>query len=60
MTELFGDVLHDNDGKHLDGGIEDDAYWQGLYDRVTDGSVPLWDLPSTVEADFLLTLTQLL
>ena len=56
----YSDCIHDNDGKHLDGGVKDDSYWQQLYDRVTNCSLPLWDLPSTVGTDFLLTLTQLL
>ncbi len=27
LKEVYGDYLHQNDGSHLDGGIQDDAEW---------------------------------
>jgi hypothetical protein len=29
-----GETLHRNDGRHLNGGIADDKYWQGLWDEI--------------------------
>ena len=60
LISKYGDTVHGNDGTHLDGGIKDDAYWQHLYNRFTDCNLPLWEVPSTVETEFLLTFAQLL
>ena len=60
LISRYGYCVHGNDGTHLDGGVEDDTYWQQLYNRVTDCNLPLWEVPSTVETDFLLTLAKLL
>ena len=32
----FGDTVHRNDGRHLDGGIAEDAAVQALYDKLMD------------------------
>jgi hypothetical protein len=34
LIVVFGDSIHRNDGRHLDGGIADDGVWQGRYNRV--------------------------
>ena len=60
LISRYGDCIHGNDGTHLDGGVEDDTYWQQLYNRVTDCNLLLWEVPSKVETDFLQTLTKLL
>ena len=60
LIKKYGDTIHDNDGTHLDGRINDDTYWQHIYNRVTDCNLPLCDVPSTVEINSLPTYTQLL
>ncbi len=34
LIAVFGDSIHCNDGRHLDGGIADNGIWQGRYDHV--------------------------
>ncbi len=29
LCAVYGDTIHQNDGRHLDGGIANDAVWQG-------------------------------
>ena len=62
LLGIFGDTIHLNDGTHLDGGIgvNEDAKWQRLYNRVASCSLPLYDLPNGRWAHrFLTTLTDL-
>lgn len=41
---VYGDTIHQNDGLHLDGGIEDDGVWQWRWSRVTAVNLRLWDV----------------
>ena len=62
LLGIFGDTIHLNDGTHLDGGIgvNEDAKWQWLCNRVASCSLPLYDLPNGQWAHrFLTTLTDL-
>ena len=34
LRAVYGDTIHRNDGRHLDGGIANDAVWQARYDAV--------------------------
>jgi hypothetical protein len=34
LDTIYGDHVHDNDGTHLDGGIANDAFWQGRWKRM--------------------------
>jgi len=45
---VFGDTIHHNDGRHLDGGIgkEEDRKWQRLHERVVAACLPLYSLPN--------------
>ena len=45
LTEVFGDTIHRNDGRHLNGGIADDQCWQTRYDTVVANTHTLY-LPS--------------
>jgi len=40
---VFGDTIHHNDGRHLDGGIgeDEDHKWQRLHERVVAACLPL-------------------
>ena len=38
LIAVYGDTTHRNDGRHLTGGIDDDALWQRRYDKVTANS----------------------
>jgi hypothetical protein len=57
LLGVFGDMIHLNDGTHLDGGIgvAKDAKWQRLYHRVASCSLPNGRLAHR----FLTTLTDL-
>ena len=41
LIGVYGDSIHRNDGRHLDGGIADDKVWQGRYDRVVSHPHPM-------------------
>ena len=41
LIAVYGDTLHRNDGRHLDGGIADDGVWQRRYDRVVAHPHPM-------------------
>jgi hypothetical protein len=45
---VFGDTIHHNDGRHLDGGIgeDEDRKWQRLHGRVVAARLPLYSLPN--------------
>jgi len=40
---VFGETIHHNDGRHLDGGIgeDEDHKWQRLHERVVAACLPL-------------------
>ena len=35
LDAVFGNHIHSNDGRHLDGGVGDDLEWQSLWLRIT-------------------------
>jgi hypothetical protein len=45
---IFGDTIHHNNGRHLDGGIgeDEDHKWQRLHERVVAACLPLFCLPN--------------
>jgi hypothetical protein len=45
LIAVYGDTIHRNDGRHLDGGIADDKVWQGRYDRVVSHPHPMYNPP---------------
>ena len=45
LLAVFGDTIHHNNGKHLDGGIVDDAQWQKRWKMVVSTNLPLWYTP---------------
>ena len=45
MIEAYGDTLRGNDGRHLDGGIADDKFWQELHQQVIASVLPLYSPP---------------
>jgi hypothetical protein len=45
LIAVFGDSIHCNNGRHLDGGIADDGVWQGRYDRVVSHPHPMYYPP---------------
>ena len=48
LISIYGDTIHQNDGRHLDGGIgaAEDRKWQRLYMRIAACKSPLYDLPN--------------
>jgi len=38
LIAVYGNTMHRNDGRHLTGGIDDDALWQRRYDKVAANS----------------------
>ena len=44
-TVYDGEHVRDNDGTHLDGGIEDDAAWQDRHKRIIAHTLSHYDLP---------------
>ena len=42
VAAVFGDTIHRNDGRHLDGGIGDDQRWQRRYDDVVANTHTLY------------------
>jgi hypothetical protein len=45
LIAVFGDSIHHNDGRHLDGGIADNGVWQGRYDHVVSHPHPMYNPP---------------
>ena len=45
LIAVFGDTTHRNDGRHLNGGIDDDLVWQRRYDKVVANSHRLYSPP---------------
>ena len=45
---VFGDTIHHNNGRHLDGGIgeDKDRKWQHLRERIVAACLPLYSLPN--------------
>ncbi len=51
LIAVFGDSIHCNDGRHLDGGIADNGIWQGRYDRVVSHPHPMSNRPKEALAN---------
>ncbi len=45
LVTVYGDSIHCNDGRHLDGGVADNSVWQRRYDRVVAHSHPMYNPP---------------
>jgi hypothetical protein len=45
LIAVFGDSIHFNKGRHLDGGIADNGVRQGRYDRVVSHPHPMYNPP---------------
>jgi hypothetical protein len=45
MDKVYGDHVHQNPGKHLDGGIADDPIWQEHWRRLVVYSTKTYDVP---------------
>ncbi len=45
LIAVFGDSIHCNNGRHLDGGVADDGVWQGRYDCVVSHPHPMYYPP---------------
>ncbi len=45
---IFGDTIHHNDGRHIDGGIgeDEDHKCQRLHERIVAARLPLYSLPN--------------
>ena len=54
LIGVYDDTIHRNDGRHLRGGIADDAAMQMLYDKVVSYPHPLYSPPKgKIGNDFL-------
>ena len=61
LDTVYGDHIHDNPGEHLDGGIEDDGFWQDSYRRLVALPNSQYNVPKrAVGKDVITTLIQLL
>jgi hypothetical protein len=59
LKEVYGDYLHQNDGTHLDGGIQDDAEWQERWRKLVPLPAQRYQAPGgAVGRRFLRILTQ--
>jgi hypothetical protein len=45
LIAVFGNSIHCNDGRHLDGGIADNGVWQGRYAHVVSHPHPMYNPP---------------
>ena len=45
LITVYGNTIHRNDGRHLDGGIANDGVWQRRYDRVVAHPHPMYNPP---------------
>jgi hypothetical protein len=57
FEEVYGDHVHDNDGTHLDGGIADDALWQGYWWQLVEHLSHLFDIPNDTLGKRIIELT---
>ena len=59
LDSIYGDHAHDNDGCHLDGGIEDDHKWQSRWRRLVQHTPARYVVPrGKVGRRFLQILTE--
>jgi hypothetical protein len=45
LIAVYGDSIHRNDGRHLDGGVANNSIWQRRYDRVVVHPHPMYNPP---------------
>ncbi len=45
LVTVYGDSIHCNDGRHLDGGVADDSIWQRRYNWVVAHLHPMYNPP---------------
>ncbi len=45
LVAVYGDSIHRNDGRHLDGGVANEKVWQRRYDWVVAHPHPMYNLP---------------
>ena len=58
LDSVFGDHVHANNGRHLDGGVGDDKKWQKLWLRITQLAPTRYAVPKGKEGKrFLVMLT---
>jgi hypothetical protein len=43
LIMVFGDSIHPNNGRHLDGGIADNGIWQGRYNHMVAHPYPMYN-----------------
>ena len=55
LMTVYGDTIHRNDGRHLDGGVEDDEAMQRLYDKVVSHPHPMYSPPKGKVGNLFLT-----
>ena len=59
LDSVYGDHAHSNDGRHLDGGVEDDEQWQQRWIRVAQHTPNRYTVPrGKVGRRFLIILTE--
>jgi hypothetical protein len=59
LMKVFGDYIHQNDGTHLDGGIEEDDAWQGQCSQLIALLSQHYDAPSgALGQNFICLLTK--
>jgi len=59
LDSVYGDHPHQNDGRHLDGGVADDPFWQGHWKRTVQLPLTSYSVPSgKVGRRFVATLAQ--
>ncbi len=46
LEKVYGDYVHQNSGAHLDGGITNNAMWQGFWRRLIACPSSTYDVPS--------------
>ena len=45
LTAIFGDYIHSNDGTHLDGGVQNDPFWQKAWKALSALPSHLYQIP---------------
>ena len=45
LDEVYGDHIHQNDGRHLDGGVQDDGFWQNCWKVLVPLPSSKYDVP---------------
>jgi hypothetical protein len=59
LMKVYGDYIHQNDGTHLDGGLQDDSVWQERWRRLIILPSQHYDAPSgSVGCHFVHILTE--